>query len=234
MKIIAEAGVNHNGNLNKAVEMVKAASEARAQYVKFQFYYPDILCVNRNNFDAYKLLDKVKMHPHWIPILAEECKRAGIEFLCTAFCPYSVEMIAPYVNMFKIASPEVADLNFIKEVAKYGKPLILSTGKVGDRELDKIFDNITNEIILLYCVSKYPSTESDYNLDEMERLRRRYGVKVGLSSHCKDIKVSLEAAKLGASFIEQHFMLERGCPDEPVSLFPWELKKLTEETRWKT
>jgi sialic acid synthase SpsE len=113
MDIISEIGLNHGGDLNKAIEMIRISKECNCSTVKFQFYYPEILCTDRNCFDSYKLLDKIKMRPQWIPILADECRRHRIEFLVTPFCKYSVEQIAPYVSRFKIASPEACNLEFV-------------------------------------------------------------------------------------------------------------------------
>ena len=226
MEIIAEAGINHNGSLDTAIELIRQAKLADCDVVKFQYYIPEILCVDRECYNAYDILNKNKMHYQWLPILKNECDRQGIEFLCTAFCKFTVEDVEPYVKRFKIASPEVR-YGFVTEVAKYGKPLILSTGKVTQEELDKIM-TIDADITLLYCISKYPALPSDYNLNEIERLRKRYRCKVGLSCHCVGIKNAIEAAKQhNADIIEKHFMLDKNCVDSEVSLLPHELNKLT-------
>ncbi len=227
-KVIAEAGLNHNGAYGKAAEMISAAKTAGADIVKFQFYYPDMLCLNRNDFSAYRLLDKIKMHPSWIPLLSEECGRLNIEFLVTAFCKFSVQEIEPYVKRFKIASPEAASLEFVKMVAEYGKPLIISTGKIGDRELDKIFKNVTNDITLLVCVARYPAQVSDYDLNEIDRLRKRYQAKVGVSCHCAGIKNAIDAVKFhNADIVEKHFKIDDSCVDAAVSLWPDDFAKMT-------
>jgi len=228
MQLIAEIGLNHNGRFDVAIEMIKAAKYAGADIVKFQYFLTDILCLNRNDFSAYALLDKIKMHEQWIPLLKAECDRSGVEFLCTVFCKYSAEAIAPYVKRFKIASPEACNLEFIKEVAKYGIPLILSTGKATQEQLDRIFDNVQNDITLLYCVSKYPALPDDIRLEEIDRLRKRYRCKVGYSDHTQGIKKSIEAYKLGAAIIERHFKLNEACCDAVVSLNQHEFKKLSE------
>lgn len=225
--LIAEAGVNHNGNLSVAIEMVRIAKACNCSAIKFQFYYPDILCADRNCFDAYKLLDKVKLRPQWIPILAEECKRQRMEFMCTGFCRYSIEHIAQYVSRFKIASPEVT-IDFVKHVASYGKPVIISNGNASQKTLDAIFDTVTVPITLLLCVSKYPAEIADYKLSDMDKFRKRYGCKVGLSDHTQGLTLSIEAAKRGADMIERHFTLTKNTPDECVSLYPQELLKLSQ------
>jgi sialic acid synthase SpsE len=232
MEIISEIGLAHGGNLECALEMIRISKECGANVAKFQFYYPDILCANRNCFDSYKLLDKIKMHPSWIPFLAAECKRWGIEFLCTAFDRFSAEAIEPYIKRFKIASPEVADLNYLKFLAVFEKPLILSTGKVTGEQLDRIFDEITNPITLLYCKSLYPALPSDYNLKEIDRLRKRYSCKVGLSCHCSGILNAINAVKLhGAEIVEKHIKINDDCVDAAVSLMPADFLKLTQIIR---
>lgn len=226
--VIAEIGLNHGGKFNKAVEMIHAAAESGARAAKFQYYLTDTLCLNRNCFENYKLLDSVRMHPQWIPPLARECKICGVEFLCTAFCRYSCEEIAPYVRRFKIASPEACDLDFVRHVASYGKPVILSTGMITQKQLDAVMEAVTVPVVLLYCVSKYPAAASDYNLDEITRLHERYRVPVGISDHTNGIRLAIEASEQGAFLIEKHFMIERGCVDEAVSIMPRDMKKLTE------
>jgi len=235
-EICAEIGVNFNGDFNKAMEMVQAAKFAGAGIAKFQFFYPDTLCLNRNDFSAYKLLDKVKMHPSWIQPLAKECGRLNMEFLCTGFCKYSVQEINPYVKRFKISAVETANLEFVKMVAEYGKPLILSLGKIGDRELEEIFKHVLNDITLLVCVVKYPAQVSDYNLSEIARLRKKFGVPVGISDHTAGIKLPLQAAEKGACMIEKHFTTTPDCIDKAVSLLPTDFKKMTDIIRrmsWK-
>ena len=220
------------GNLDKALDMIRVATGCKADTVKFQFYYTDILCTNRNSFDAYKLLDRMRMRPQWIPMLADECRRWGVEFLCTPFCKYSAEQIEPYVKRFKIASPEAKDLNFIKQVASFGKPLIVSTGKIGDAEIEKILD-VDVPVSLLICVSKYPALPTDYNLSEIKRLKKKFGVSVGISCHCMGIKNALDAVDLGADIVEKHFMTDPNCVDSAVSLMPADFKKMAEIIRRK-
>jgi len=233
MEIIAEVGLNHGGNLNKALEMTRVAKECGASIVKFQFYYTDVLCVNRNCFDAYKLLDKIRMRPQWIPILADECKQQGVEFLCTAFCKYSIETIAPYVQRFKIASPEVANLEFVKHVASYGKPLILSNGKITLEGLEKIFDVVSVPISILLCVSKYPAAIGEYDLTDIHKLKKHFKCPVGLSDHTQGLSLSIKAAEMGADIIERHFMTDKSAVDVAVSLMPNEFLKLTDIIRRK-
>lgn len=227
MEIIAEIGLNHMGDLNRALDMIKIAKECGADIVKFQFYYTDILCINRNCFDSFRLLDKIRMRPQWIPTLAEECKRLNLEFLCTCFDKYGAEEIEPYVRRYKIASPEATDLNFVRHVAEFGKPLIISTGKATDEDLDRIFNTITNKMSLLYCKSLYPATPSDYDLNEIDRLRERYKCKVGVSCHCVGILNAVNAVRLhGAEIVEKHIKISDDCVDSAVSINPSSFSKM--------
>lgn len=227
-EIIAEAGVAHGGNYNRALDYIYAIRDIGVKIAKFQFYYTDTLCLNRNDFSAYDLLNKIRMHPSWIPMLAKECDRYGIEFMCSSFCRYSAEEIAPYVKRFKIASPEACNLDFVKYVSSFGKPLIISTGKLSDAQLDTVFSAIGNPITLLYCVSKYPSSVSDYDLSNIDRLRDKYKCPVGISDHSKGISVSINAVKQhGAVMVEKHIKLDNKCVDGIVSLYPAEFQKMT-------
>lgn len=229
-KVVAEIGINHGGNFNKAIEMIKAAKECGAKTAKFQYYMTDTLCLNRDCYSAYNILEKNKMHPQWIKPLKAECDRVGIEFSCTTFCEYTAEDIAPYVKEFKVASPEVCNPKFIKALAAYGKPIIVSTGKATYEDLDRVFD-ITDKVTILYCVSKYPALPEEYDLEEMNRLVSRYRCKVGLSDHTQGLKVSIEAAQAGVAMIERHFKLDNNCVDAEVSLMPYELKDLCRQVK---
>lgn len=224
-KIVAEIGINHGGDFNKAMAMVQEAKRCGAHSAKFQFYLTDTLCLQRDCFGAYNILDKNKMHPQWIPYLKKECDRLGIEFSCTAFCKYSAEEIAPYVKSFKVASPEVCDTAYIKELAAYGKPIIISTGKANYDDLDRVFD-ITSRVTILYCVSKYPADRDDYDLSELDRLRERYSCPVGLSDHTQGIELAKIAAERGVAMIEKHFKVDDECVDAVVSITPLELAEL--------
>jgi N-acetylneuraminate synthase/N,N'-diacetyllegionaminate synthase len=234
MDIIAEIGLNHDANLNKAIDMIRIAKQSGADTCKFQYYLVDILCADRNDYTSYDLLKRLCPKPQWIPILADECKRQGVEFLCTAFCLYSAEEIEPYVKRFKVASPEAANIDFVKHLAEYGKPLIISTGRVTDEQLDRIFDAVTAPITLLYCRSLYPSSPGDYDLNEIDRLRKRYGCKVGISCHCAGILNAIDAVKKhGAEVVEKHFKIDENCVDSAVSLEPDTFLKMTQIIRGK-
>ena len=230
-KVVCEIGLNHNGDFNRAIEMIRMAKECGAHVAKFQYFDVDVLCVQRNDFNNYNLLKKICPRPQWLPMLKKECDRAGIEFACTVFCKYSAQDVNPYVKSFKVASPEVLDIPFLKELAAYKKPLILSTGKATFDDLDRIFREVTDNIILLYCVSKYPAEVDDYSLNMIDKLKERYKVPVGISDHTRDIDFSIAAADKGVFMIEKHFKYDEDCVDAAVSLNPAQLTELTRAVR---
>lgn len=227
VKIVAEIGLNHDGSLNKAIAMIHEAKKCGAHVAKFQYYLVDVLCLDRNDFNSYDLLKKVCPRPQWMPMLKDVCDSLNIEFACTAFCEFSVEAIAPYVKSFKIASPEVCNVAFVKDVASYGKPLILSTGKAGFDTLDK-FKGLENEITLLYCVSKYPANNEDYDMQSIRELKKRYPKwNIGLSDHTKGAYVIKEALKEDISMVEKHFKIDDDCVDAAVSVAPCDFANIS-------
>lgn len=229
-KVVAEIGINHGGNFNKAITMIQEAKRCGAHAVKFQYYLTEMLCANRNVYDSatVKVLEKNRMHPGWLPLLKAECDRLHIEFACTAFCKFSAEEIAPYVKSFKVASPEVCDLKFIKQLANYGMPLILSTGKADYAMLDKIKGSIGNDVTLLYCVSQYPAMDEDYKMEELSRLQNRYGYcwRIGLSDHTQGLITVKAALGEGIDMVEKHFKVDNNCVDAAVSIMPNEMTQL--------
>lgn len=232
MRTCAEIGINHGGSFTKCIEMVQEAYRCGCDCVKTQLYYTDTICLNRDCFQAYTLLEKNKTHPSWLPLIKTECDNLGIEFICTPFCRYSAEEVAPYVNLFKVASPEVCDLGFIKHLMTYNKPLILSTGKTTPKQLDDIFDIATVPIILLYCVSKYPAMPEDYDLNAIDALKSKYRCPVGLSDHTTGLTLSKLAIDKGAYMIERHFKLDNKCIDAAVSITPKGMLELTKYSKY--
>ncbi len=231
--IVAEAGINHGGNINQAIDLIHAAKQCGADAVKFQYYLTEVLCADRNCYEAYDILKKNETKGWWLPELKKECDKVGIRFFCTAFCKSTAEELNPYVSEFKVASPETRNINFLKHLERYGKPLVLSCGKVTSDELDIIFDTIKVPISLLICVSKYPALPSEYNLEEINKLRNKYKCQVGVSCHCVGIKNAIDAAlKYNAAMIEKHFMLEdMDCVDKSVSITPNEFAKMVKIIR---
>lgn len=240
--IIAEAGVNHNGDMDMARRLVDVAAQAGADAVKFQTFKSEKLVSLSTPKAGYQLqttdatetqgemLRKLELPPEDHMGLQAHCKEAGLLFISTPFDEDSADFLAELdVPAFKIPSGEVNNLPFLEHVARKGKPVILSTGMSYLSEVDEAIRTIRNagcdELVVLHCVSNYPADPADVNLGAMNSMATALGVPVGYSDHTLGIQVPLAARALGACVIEKHFTLDRGLPgpDHPASLEPQEL-----------
>ena len=251
--IIAEAGVNHNGDLNRALELVRVAKGAGADYVKFQTFKAEKLVSptakkaeyqQKNHSDGgdsqFQMLKKLELSEDHHIRLIDECKVVGIKFLSTAFDTDGLNYLNNLgIPLFKIPSGEITNYMYLKTVAGFGKPIILSTGM---STMDEIRDAISvlnengcsNErITVLHCNTEYPTPLEDVNLKAMNSIQQEIGVKVGYSDHTMGIEVPIAAVALGASVIEKHFTLDRSLPgpDHKASLEPAELKAMVTAIR---
>lgn len=243
--VIAEAGVNHNGSLGRAVQLVDAACEAGADAVKFQTFRADRLVSAGAPKAAYQrertgaeetqreMLRRLELSEEDHRALAAHCSERGILFLSTPFDEQSVDLLMSLgVPALKMGSGELTNLRLLRHAARQGVPLILSTGMANLDEVARAVQSVTaegcTECALLHCVSAYPADPGSVNLRAMDTLRGRFGGPVGFSDHTRGIEVAIAAAALGAELIEKHFTLsrnERG-PDHAVSLEPLELKAM--------
>jgi N,N'-diacetyllegionaminate synthase len=242
--IIAEAGVNHNGSLKRALELVDAAKEAGADIVKFQTFDVDRLVSrfapmadyqkkNLGTDESQKeMLNQLTLtHDEFLKV-AQHCREVGIEFLSTPFDIDSVHFLDPLVRMWKVPSGEITNYPYLVEIARTKKKVILSTGMSTLSEIhdaaDVLKSNGAEDLTILHCTTEYPAPIDDVNLNVMSTLRKEFGCPVGYSDHTKGIEVSLAAAAMGASVIEKHFTLDRNLPgpDHKASLEPEELKEL--------
>ncbi|MCP9610599.1 N-acetylneuraminate synthase [Coprobacter tertius] len=245
--IIAEAGVNHNGDYRLAKELVLAAKEAGADYVKFQTARPELVISKYAPKAEYQLgtthkeesqLDMCRaIH---LPLtdykpLKDFCDETGIKFLSTPFDLESIDVLEELdMDYYKIPSGEITNLPYLQKISRLGRPVILSTGMsgLGDIEaaLNVLIDGglIREKIILLHCNTEYPTPYEDVNLRAMQTLARCFGVKVGYSDHTCGIEVPLAAVAMGACVIEKHFTLDKKLPgpDHKASLEPEELKQM--------
>lgn len=250
--IIAEAGVNHNGSLERAREMVKAAARAGADYVKFQTAVPDLVISSIAPKAEYQKettgteesqLEMCKaIH---LPLsdykeLKELCEEEGIGFMSTPFDLVSVDLLADLgQDWFKIPSGEITNLPYLRKVAATGTPVIMSTGMSMPEEIEAALKVLTGsglkkkDIILLHCNTEYPTPMADVNLLAMKEMARRFGVRTGYSDHTQGIEVPIAAAALGACVIEKHFTLDRNLPgpDHKASLEPQELAAMVRAVR---
>lgn len=250
--IIAEAGVNHNGNLEFAKQLVVAAAEAGADYIKFQTFKANKIVSksakkaayqqkNDNDDDSqYAMLKQLEMPDDWYNELIVLANKHGIGFLSTGFDQESIDFLdhldSPF---FKIPSGEITNKPYLQHIAKKGKSVILSTGMASMEEIQAALDILCengltkNRITVLHCNTEYPTPMEDVNLLAMLSIKNTLGVKVGYSDHTQGTEVSIAAVALGATVIEKHFTLDRNLPgpDHKASLEPHELKVMIQAIR---
>ncbi len=246
--VIAEAGANHNRDLDVARRLIDAAADAGADAVKFQTYSGTALYSTKTpRFDylgelggkpAHELLEDIALPREWQPLLAEHSRDLGIEFLSSPFDRAAVdELDALNVAAFKIASFEIVDLGLIRYAAAKQRPMILSTGMCTIGEID---DALTaareagaTEIVLLQCASLYPSPAHVMNLRSIPAMHAAFGIPVGLSDHTQGVHIAPAAVALGANLVEKHFTLDRTMtgPDHPFAIEPKELAELVSHIR---
>jgi len=238
--IIAEAGSNHNHDLDMAMELIDVAAEAKADAVKFQTYSADTLYSKKTPEFSYlkgqkvhDLIKSIELPRDWQQELAEYADKKGITFLSTPFDYAAVDELDEIgVPAFKFASFEITDLELLKYAASKQKPMIISTGMA---DLDEIEDAINavrsvrnDDIVLLHCNSLYPTPPEVVNLRAMETMREAFNLPVGFSDHTLGIHISLAAVAMGACVIEKHFTLDRSLPgpDHSFAIEPDELKEM--------
>ena len=250
--IIAEAGVNHNGDMAVARRLVDVAADAGADMVKFQTFKADRLVTasaKKANYQEqsghagesqHAMIRRLELTRGMHEELITHCKTRGIRFFSTAFDPESVDLlVALGIELFKIPSGEITNLPYLRHVGRYGKPVILSTGMATLDEIEAALEAIEKAgtrrdcITVLHCTTAYPTPMADVNLHAMLAIRDTFGVAVGYSDHTPGIEVSVAAVALGARVIEKHFTLDRGLsgPDHKASLEPAELKALVTAIR---
>ena len=246
--VIAEAGANHDRDLDVARRLIDVAADAGADAVKFQTYSGRTLYSTKTpRFEylgelgakpAHELLDDIALPREWQPILAAHCRDVGIEFLSSPFDRAAVdELDALDVAAFKIASFELVDIPLIEYTASKGRPLILSTGMASLGEIEDAIEAVRRvsaaDVCLLQCASLYPSPARIMNLRAIPTMAAAFQVPVGLSDHTLGIHVSSAAVALGADLLEKHFTLDRtrSGPDHPFAIEPTELKELVAHVR---
>lgn len=249
--IIAEAGVNHNGSMDLAKQLIDAAADAGVDYVKFQTFKAENLVTkdakqaeyqqrNAQDDSQYAMLKKLELSQEQHYELIEYCKQRGVRFLSTAFDFESVGFLHSLnLGVWKIPSGEITNYPYLKKIAQYGEPVILSTGMSTNEDIDAAIKALCDnglkheQITLLHCNTEYPTPMQDVNLRAMNALREHFGVKVGYSDHTKGIDAPIAAVALGAEVIEKHFTLDKTLPgpDHKASLEPQELKAMVNAIR---
>jgi N,N'-diacetyllegionaminate synthase len=237
--VIAEAGVNHNGNFELAKRLVDGARKAGADAVKFQAFNPERLVTvdaekaeyqkTGNDESQLDMLKRLELGPDKFKSLKEYCDKKGIMFLSTPHTEDMLEVLDCLVPAHKIASGDLTNLPFLKKIKEKGKPVILSTGMGTISEIKEAIDALKGvEIVLLHCTTSYPCEREDVNLRAMDTLKKEFGLPTGYSDHTVGIDVALMAVKRGAAVIEKHFTLDRTMdgPDHKAAIEPTELKEM--------
>jgi N-acetylneuraminate synthase len=247
--IIAEAGVNHNGNFELAKKLIDIAKQAGADAVKFQTFKSEGVTTATTNMASYqernigesesqvKMLRRLELEYGLFEELKKYCDEKGIIFLSTPHSYDAINFLDPLVPAHKVGSGDLTNIPSLEMVAKKGKPVILSTGMGTLEEIREAVDTIRNmsneQIILLQCVTDYPSNLEDQNIRTVETLKNEFKVLTGFSDHTMGIIAPLVAVSLGACVIEKHFTLDRDLPgpDHKASLDPDGLKEMIDSVR---
>jgi N,N'-diacetyllegionaminate synthase len=250
--IIAEAGVNHNGDLDLARRLIDAAAEAGADRVKFQTFSADRLVTAGARKAEYQaqvtdadesqqaMLRRLELTAETHELLIAHCRQRGVPFFSTAFDLESLDLLARLgQDTFKIPSGEITNLPYLRRVGAYGKPIILSSGMSTLGEIEAALTALQqsgtprDRITVLHCTTEYPAPMSEVNLQAMLTIGRAFGVAVGYSDHTTGIEVSIAAVALGATVIEKHFTMDRNLPgpDHKASLEPDELRAMVAAIR---
>ena len=251
--IIAEAGVNHNGDIKIAKRLIDVASDAGVDYVKFQTFKAEKIVspiakkceyqsknIGDNDDFQYSMLKKLELSDQDHMELISYCKKKDIKFLSTAFDTDGVKYLDELgLDLFKIPSGEITNFPYLRAIAQVGKPVILSTGMSTINEISDAFDVFkkygldSKDITILHCNTEYPTPMNDVNLKAMLTIEDKFKVNVGYSDHTLGIEVPIAAVAMGASVIEKHFTLDSTLPgpDHAASLEPNELKLMVKSIR---
>lgn len=248
--IIAEAGVNHNGCTETAIKMIDAAVSFGADAIKFQTFCANDLVTSWAGKAEYQqktteslesqqsMLKKLELNAEQHDMIVKHCRKKNILFLSTTFDIKSIGLLKSYdVPIYKIPSGEITNLPYLVEIAKIGKPIILSTGMSTLEEVKNAVEilkqNGAGEITILHCNTEYPTPYEDVNLAAMLTIQRELGLKVGYSDHTPGIEVPIAAVAMGAVIIEKHFTLDKNMdgPDHKASLEPAEFASMVEAIR---
>ena len=250
VKIIAEAGVNHNGSMELAKKLIDAAAKAGADYVKFQTFKPEKLVARSAGTAEYQkknlhsdesqleMLNKLALTQEDFRELKRYCEERNIGFLSTPFDLDSLAFLDSLgMDFWKIPSGEITNLPYLEAIAQTDRPVVLSTGMADLAEVEDAMKVLTKqkprEITILQCNTEYPTPYEDVNLRAMQTMKEVFHVPVGYSDHTKGIAIPLAAVGAGAQVIEKHFTLDRTLPgpDHVASLEPDELQAMVEGIR---
>lgn len=244
IEVIAEVSANHLGSIDRAKQLIRAAHESGASYVKFQHYRPDTITVKGNHPDLFlnngtiwdgqslwELYESAMTPWEWTAELAKYCEEVGISWFSTPFDESAVDFLETFdPPLYKVASFEIIDLPLIRHIASTGKPIILSTGMASVEEIDAAIEAASTgsqQITLLRTNSSYPAPQDEMDLVSIRTMQERWGLPVGLSDHTLGNLSAIVAVGLGARIFEKHLTLKRsdGGPDGAFSAEPGELSQ---------
>ena len=250
IKIIAEVGVNHDGDLQKAKKLIKICKNVGADFVKFQSFKTSSLVtlnskksnyqINKKNKNTslYKMLKKVELSYSDTKKLFNYAKKINIEIISTPFDKISSDELENLkMKIFKISSGDIDNLPLLGHIAKKNKPIIISTGRSTFNDIDRAIKWIkkykNNKISILHCVSSYPTKYEDLNLNIIKKMMKKYNFDIGLSDHSLGIEAPIAAVALGATIIEKHITLDKNLhgPDHFFSLDPSEFELMVKQIR---
>ena len=247
--IIAEAGVNHNGRLDLALQLCDAAKEAGVDAIKFQTWKTELIISkntemadyqkkNLGNDDSqYDMLKKLELSYDNFRLIKDYCDNIGIQFLSTADETESLDFLCELgMPLIKLGSGEITNIPYLRYCAKKNMPLIISTGMCNLSDVATAFDVLTEagskakDITLLHCTTNYPCPKDEVNLRAMQTMKEAFKCKVGYSDHTMGVEIPIAAVAMGAEIIEKHFTLDRNMegPDHKASLEPQELKYMVD------
>lgn len=247
--IIAEIGSNHDGSFDRAKKLISLAAEAGADAAKFQMFNTDTILSQRGFDDlragfqedwsksVYEVYQDSELPRDWVEDLAAHSEQQDIDFLCTPYDQEAVNILDGYVPAYKIGSGDITWHEFLRNVAAKGKPIILATGASTLKEVAEAVDVIqsagNDKLILLQCVTNYPSEFESANVRVMSTLRQAFGVPVGYSDHTPGVTVPFGAVSRGGCVIEKHFTDDktRDGPDHPHSLNTTEFDRMVTQIR---
>lgn len=249
--IIAEAGVNHNGDINLAKKLIDTAARAGADYVKFQTFKTENLVTEDakkaayqqqntgNDNSQFQMLKKLELTEEMHEELIEYCQMKNIQFLSTAFDFDSIEYLKDKLDFYKIPSGEITNYPYLVRVSQLGLPIVMSTGMANMKEVKEAFNVLVTHgiqkknITILHCNTDYPTHMKEVNLRAMCTIGEELGVNIGYSDHTLGIEVPIAAVAMGAIVIEKHFTLDRTMdgPDHAASLEPKELDAMVSGIR---
>ena len=248
--IIAEAGVNHNGRLDLALQLCDAAKAAGVDAVKFQTWKTELIITKgtkkaeyqeknlNNDDDQFTMLKKLELSYDNFQLVKQHCDEIGIQFLSTADETESLDFLVNLGMPFiKLGSGDITNIPYLRSVAKYGMPVILSTGMANLAQVAIAYDTLqeagVKDISILHCTTNYPCPMNEVNLRAMQTMKEAFKCRVGYSDHTMGIEVPIAAVAMGAEIIEKHFTLDQNMegPDHKASLNPEELKAMVSAIR---